>query len=56
MFFLYGAQGLIAFLDGPSSVEVQGVDAFKKIKDKGVKSINPTRLQRGLTEERKGAK
>jgi hypothetical protein len=32
------------------------VDAFKKIKDKGVKSINPKKLQRGLAEELEGTK
>lgn len=46
MFFLYGAQGPTAFSNGPSCVEVQGewiVDAMKKLRDEGIKYIDPLR-------------
>ena len=46
MFFLYGAQGPTAFSNGPSCVESQGnwiIDAIKKIKDEGIKSVNATK-------------
>lgn len=46
MFFLYGAQGPTAFSNGPSCVECQGewiVDAIKKLKDEGIKYIDPLR-------------
>ena len=46
MFFLYGAQGPTAFVNGPTCVEAQGdwiIDAILKVKRENIKRIEATR-------------